>query len=118
MVESRAGMLNLKEAARILGVHENTLRNWEQQGFIRLIRLPGSRYRRVPVTEVERLVTRMRGDLLHVTGVRLDPPPTDAALLAQGQTLALTVKEELAGTEWPESLEETMQKLRGRSWSS
>jgi len=118
MVESHTEILKLKEAARILGVHENTLRKWERKGLIRLIRLPGSRYRRVPATEVERLVIQMRGNLLHATEVRLDPPPTDAALLAQGQTMARVVKEELAKTEWPQSLEETMQKLRGRSWSS
>nr|HID12473.1 helix-turn-helix domain-containing protein [Anaerolineae bacterium] len=118
MAKTGANMLTLKEAARILGVHENTLRSWEQRGLIRLIRLPGSRYRRVPVAEVERLAAQMRADLLRVAGVRLDPPPTDADLLAQGQALALVVKEELAGTEWPESLEETMQMLRGRSWLS
>ena len=104
MVESHAGMLKLKEAARILGVHENTLRKWELQGLIRLIRLPGSRYRRVPATEVQRLVAQMRGDLLHATGVRLDPPPTDVALLAEGQAMARKVKEELAKAEWPQDL--------------
>jgi len=30
--------LTLKEASKRLGVHPNTLRNWEQQGVIRLIR--------------------------------------------------------------------------------
>jgi len=118
MAETRANVLTLKEAARILGVHENTLRSWEQRGLIRLIRLPGSRYRRVPAAEVERLAALMRGELLQTGGVRLDPPPADAELLARGRALALQVKEELAGAEWPETLEETMRKLRGRSWSS
>ena len=39
----------LKRAAEALGVHEQTLRNWEKRGVIRMIRLPGSGYRRVPV---------------------------------------------------------------------
>jgi len=44
--------------------------------------------------------------------------PTDAELLAQGQALAKVVKEELAHAQWPETLEEAMQRLRGRLWSS
>ena len=113
-----ASTLTLKEAARILGVHENTLRNWERRGLIRLIRLPGSRYQRVPVAEVERLIAQMSGATLHADKVRLDPPPTDAKLLAQGRALAEVVKEELAHAQWPETLEEAMQRLRGRIWSS
>jgi excisionase family DNA binding protein len=111
-------MLNLKEAARILGVHENTLHNWEKRGLVRLIRLPGSRYRRVPATEVERLLAQMQGGRQRGAGVRLDPPPAEAPLLAQSQALARVVRDELAGAQWPETLEEAMQGLRGRSWSS
>ena len=110
--------LTLKEAARRLGVHENTLRNWERRGLIRLIRLPGSRYRRVPVAEVERLLAQMEGTRVSTGEVRLEPPPADQELLAQGQVLAQAVKEELARTQWSETLEETMQRLRGRVWSS
>ena len=54
-MEGKANYLTLKEAAEQLGVHPNTLRNWERRGVIRLERLPGSRYRRVPVYEVRRL---------------------------------------------------------------
>ena len=54
-MEGKANYLTLKEAAEQLGVHPNTLRNWERRGVIRLERLPGSRYRRVPVYEVQRV---------------------------------------------------------------
>jgi excisionase family DNA binding protein len=53
------GWLNVREAARILGVHENTVRNWEARGLLRAVRLPGSGYRRFAVEEVERLRAEM-----------------------------------------------------------
>lgn len=55
--------LNVRETARRLGVHENTVRNWEEQGLLRAIRLPGSGYRRFDMAEVERLRTEMLTDL-------------------------------------------------------
>lgn len=33
-------LLPVREAARSLGVHENTLRRWEERGLIRAVRLP------------------------------------------------------------------------------
>lgn len=33
-------LLQVREAARGLGVHENTLRRWEERGLIRAVRLP------------------------------------------------------------------------------
>ena len=60
-MEGKANYLTLKEAAEQLGVHPNTLRNWERRGVIRLERLPGSRYRRVPVYEVQRVGARVDG---------------------------------------------------------
>jgi len=117
MLETEA-TLSLKEAAKRLGVHPNTLRNWEQRGLIRLVRLPGSRYRRVPVAEVQRLLREMHRPVVEAGGVRLDPPPDDPALIAEGQALAQTIQAELAALEQPQTLEETMEALRGRSWSS
>jgi len=116
MAESYVNFITLKEAARMLGVHENTLRNWERRGLIRLIRLPGSRYRRVPLSEVMRLIAQMEG--VAPSAVRLEPPPREAELVAQGQALAQAVKEELSRIQQLETLEEAMQKLRGREWSS
>jgi DNA-binding transcriptional MerR regulator len=51
--------LNVRETARILGVHENTVRNWESRGIIVAIHLPGSGFRRFPPDEVERMRREM-----------------------------------------------------------
>ena len=106
--------LTLKEASKRLGVHPNTLRNWERRGVVRLIRLPGSRYRRVPVSEVQRLAAQMHGQQ---ASVRLETPSDDPAMIAEGQALARTIQSELATLNQTQTLEETMQALRGRSWS-
>ena len=38
--------LNVRDTARLLGVHENTVRNWEARGLLRAVHLPGSGFRR------------------------------------------------------------------------
>ena len=55
--------LSVRETARRLGVHENTVRNWEERGLLRAARLPGSGYRRFDLAEVERLRAEMLTDL-------------------------------------------------------
>lgn len=52
-------LLGVRAAARRLGVHENTIRNWERHGLLRAIRLPGSNFRRFPREEVERMRREM-----------------------------------------------------------
>jgi excisionase family DNA binding protein len=52
-------LLNVRDTARVLGVHENTVRNWEERGILRAVRLPGSGYRRFAVQDVERLRAEM-----------------------------------------------------------
>lgn len=47
--------LNVRETAQLLGVHENTVRNWEARGLLRAVRLPGSGFRRFSSGDVERL---------------------------------------------------------------
>jgi excisionase family DNA binding protein len=44
----------IREAAKRLGVHENTIRNWADRRVIRSHRLP-SGIRRIPRSEIERL---------------------------------------------------------------
>lgn len=51
--------LSVRETARRLGVHENTIRNWEEKGLLRAAKLPGSGYRRFDQAEVERLRNEM-----------------------------------------------------------
>jgi hypothetical protein len=52
-------LLNVRDTARDLGVHENTIRNWEARGLLRAVRLPGSGFRRFAVEDVERLRAEM-----------------------------------------------------------
>jgi DNA-binding transcriptional MerR regulator len=52
--------LNVRETALRLGVHENTIRNWESKGILRAIHLPGSHYRRFETVEIERMQREMR----------------------------------------------------------
>jgi len=52
-------LLNVRDTARALGVHENTIRNWEARGLLRAVHLPGSGFRRFPAADVERLRAEM-----------------------------------------------------------
>jgi excisionase family DNA binding protein len=126
-MEGKQGYVTLKEASAQLGVHPNTLRNWEQRGVISLARLPGSRYRRVPRAEVERLANDMDATLPNRTSERwqqsgaallLLPPTEDAILLAAAEVLAEQVKAEIDLASPPNTLDEAMRTLRGASWSS
>lgn len=51
--------MNVRQAANELGVHENTIRNWEDRGLLHGIRLPGSGFRRFPKEEIERMRREM-----------------------------------------------------------
>jgi excisionase family DNA binding protein len=59
-----AGMtlLGVREAARRLGVHENTLRRWETAGLIRAVKLPTG-VRRFREEDVERLHDEMHREI-------------------------------------------------------
>jgi hypothetical protein len=52
-------LLNVRDTARVLGVHENTVRNWEARGLLRAVHLPGSGFRRFAVEDIERLRAEM-----------------------------------------------------------
>ena len=58
-----AALINVREAAARLGVHENTIRNWEQRGILRAIHLPVSNYRRFELSEIERMARETRSHL-------------------------------------------------------
>jgi excisionase family DNA binding protein len=59
----RAPHVTVRQAARLIGVHENTLRKWEAQGLIKAVHLPGSGYRRIPESEVARIRADMWKDV-------------------------------------------------------
>ena len=137
-MEGKANYLTLKEAAERLGVHPNTLRNWERRGVIRLERLPGSKYRRVPVHEVQRLAPESdekrseqtawsaeirpvesdrSGQVIETERVRIELPSDDPVVIAEGRMIAERIKARLAELDLG-TLDESMQALRGRAWSS
>jgi len=49
-------LLTISKAAKKLGVHPNSLRNWEKQGLIKPVRLPGGQ-RRYSIDELNRLLS-------------------------------------------------------------
>jgi excisionase family DNA binding protein len=51
-------LLQVRQAARMLGVHENTLRRWEEKGLLHAVRLP-SGVRRFDPAEVEAVRAEM-----------------------------------------------------------
>jgi excisionase family DNA binding protein len=55
-------LLTLQEACRRLGIHPNTLRKWDKQGKIRVVRTVGGR-RRIPESELERLMGFIKSDV-------------------------------------------------------
>jgi len=50
-----AQLMKVREAARTLGVHENTIRRWEERGLLRAVRLPSGvrRFRPEDVAAVQ-----------------------------------------------------------------
>jgi hypothetical protein len=105
--------VTLKRAAQVLDVYGQKLRNWERSGVIRLIRLPGSGYRHVPVAEIKRLQEEMstrQPDL----GVRIVPPSQDAESLTEAQGLADMVCAELSELGSETMLVEYLVSRRGR----
>ncbi|MDQ6909441.1 MAG: helix-turn-helix domain-containing protein, partial [Actinomycetota bacterium] len=48
-------LLNVRETAERLKVHENTVRNWARSGVLPSARVPGSRFHRFYARDVERL---------------------------------------------------------------
>jgi DNA-binding transcriptional MerR regulator len=58
-----AHLINVREAAARLGVHENTIRRGGGEGLLHAVRLPSSRYRRFDAGEIDRMVHEMRSQL-------------------------------------------------------
>lgn len=56
---STTEFMNVRDAAKRLGVHENTVRNLEGRGELKAVRLPGSGFRRFLREDVERMREEM-----------------------------------------------------------
>lgn len=54
----QATLMQVRQAARALGVHENTIRRWADRGLIEAVRLP-SGVRRFRAEDIERLQEQM-----------------------------------------------------------
>lgn len=71
-------LMQVRQAARTLGVHENTVRRWEQRGLLHAVRLP-SGVRRFDRGEVESVRAQMFSGLAplaadeDITAVRARP---------------------------------------------
>ena len=48
--------LTIQQAAEVLGVHPNTLRNWDNKGFLKAIRLGSRGDRRYRKSDIEKLL--------------------------------------------------------------
>lgn len=68
--DARDTYMNVRDTARALGVHENTIRNWVKAGVLLSARVPGSRNLRFAKSEVERL-QRERGQSASLVGASL-----------------------------------------------
>lgn len=74
-------LLSVGETARLLGVHENTVRNWVKSGALLTARLPGAKQHRFARDEVLRLL-RERGESASSVGpqLRTDGPELVTAI--------------------------------------
>ena len=50
------GMLTISEAASLLGVHTNTIRNWHNKGILKASRFGPRRDRRFKIEEIEKYI--------------------------------------------------------------
>jgi excisionase family DNA binding protein len=78
-----AEVMNVRQTAELLGVHENTVRNWNERGLLRGYKLPGSGYRRFPREEVERMRREMLEQYAPMTEL-VDDAPLVRAEMADG----------------------------------
>lgn len=78
-------LLNVRETAHLLGVHENTIRNWARDGVLPSAKLAGSRFHRFDARDVERLRQQRGATVVSVKQERrtIGPELVDAAQLVQ-----------------------------------
>ncbi len=55
----RDGLLTVREAARLLHVHPNTLRRWSDRGLIRAYRITHRGDRRFPLEDIGRFLAEL-----------------------------------------------------------
>ena len=65
MAETFRDYLRIKEAARVIGVSEATLRNWGKQGKIKVHRNPVNGYRLFKRSDLEAVLTALKRSADH-----------------------------------------------------
>ncbi|MBX4191699.1 MAG: MerR family DNA-binding transcriptional regulator [Candidatus Doudnabacteria bacterium] len=50
-------LLTIKEVSKLLNVHANTLRNWEREGLINVVRIGPRRDRRYEKLVIKRIIS-------------------------------------------------------------
>jgi len=80
--------LNVRETARRLAVHENTVRNWARSGVLPDARVPGSRFHRFRAEDVERLLAQRGATVPSLQSERrtVNPELVGASQLVQWPT--------------------------------
>jgi excisionase family DNA binding protein len=108
--------LGVREAAKELGVHEQTVRAWERGGIIQAIRLPGSNYRRIPVEEVRRIQEEMRVSMNKrlEQRVKMERPSASVSTKAAARASLEKIKSYLRSLDMKGSVDEVMTEIRGR----
>jgi hypothetical protein len=89
-----------------IAVHSRNRKNDYQKVFEAALRLPLDEQR------------RLRDELARLSDVRLVAPANSKSARREGKALADRVRAELASENVSALLDETMQQLRGRDWSS
>lgn len=103
--------LSVRETARRLGVHENTVRNWVRQGVLTSARVPGSRFHRFDEREVQRLAMRRGRSVSSVAAQRTTLGPE----LVDGSQLSLWADTGDARSVFPELLRRLLASTPGIS---
>lgn len=60
-MNTKSEYITLKKASEILGVTTQTLRNWDNEGKIKVIRTVGN-HRRIHINEINKIVNSGGGD--------------------------------------------------------
>lgn len=58
--QNNSEILTLKQACEFLNCHPNTLRNWDNNGFLKAIRFGARGDRRYHKSDIERIVLKMK----------------------------------------------------------
>ena len=59
-MESMSNLLTLRDACEILNCHPNTLRNWDNKGFLKAIRFGTRKDRRYKKEDIIKLISKQK----------------------------------------------------------